>query len=87
MDNVKDKAAGELFDKIQKSVFALDDDDSLSPMDATEVVFDVLEQMLARVISSCSEDDENLAELAQQSTDNIRQMAEEFFAQETPESE
>lgn len=81
MDNHKDQAAGELFDQIQKSIFALDDNDKLSPMDATEVVFDVLEQMLARVISSCSEDDANLAELTQQSTDNIQEMAQEFFAQ------
>lgn len=69
-----------LFDAIRDQLSQFEDDKDIGGIEKTHIMFDVLEQLLARVIASSAMDSKNLAELVGQTNDNLKAMAEEFFA-------
>tara|TARA_B100000949_G_C13873268_1_gene281506 strand:- start:166 stop:417 length:252 start_codon:yes stop_codon:yes gene_type:complete len=81
MSNLKDKQRSELFEKIKSCLSSLEADTMLEPMVRTEVIFDVMEQIMARCISSTAIDRDNLNEILDKCTTNIKVSAKKFFEQ------
>jgi hypothetical protein len=79
MPDLKDQQRGELFEKIRNCLSSLETEATLEPIERTEIIFDVLEQILARCISSSAADTNNLNEIMDKSTANIKAAARKFF--------
>lgn len=82
MADIHTKKTVELFEAVRNQLSVFEDDTEIDGIEKTHIMFDVLEQLLARVLASSASDVKNLSELIGQTCDNVKAMSEEFFNEE-----
>lgn len=79
MSDLNIQQRNDLFEKIKNCLSSLELDTTIEPMDRTEIIFDVLEQIIARCISSSATNRDNLIQIVEESSSNIKKIAQNFF--------
>lgn len=80
MTDIMDQKRQNLFNHIRDAIAALEDG-SLNDMERTHIIFDVLEQIIARTIAGTVIDEYTLEKTCKHSFDNIKKLAQHFYQQ------
>jgi hypothetical protein len=77
IDNVK----ANVFKQVSALILSMDAP-GLNPVEKTEHILDLIEQLLARAIAGSCLTEQNIDEMSEQSIKNIRKMAKVFLREE-----